>query len=573
MTDKIIDIEVFRTGTHTDSNGDTQEWTQDDVDTIAKTYNERLKADPAVEAPIVKGHPETDDPALGWVKGLHVVGDTLKAKISLVKEFAKEVKDELYKKVSIALYPDMMLRHIGFLGAVQPAVKNLEPVKFAEGEHKTIDILFSDYALPQPKDTPETIDTVKTALNQRETLYGISKKDNIGYIQKPDAYKDLQDTDFADPVNYLYPVNDLPNFLASYRTWDNYGHHYNDVERQVILSKLYAKGLEYKINIVPDRLYSESVSFSITEKENLKRIKPATYADYKDMDFADPVHFRFPLKTKSDVLISMRTFSRKSIQTQYSEAEQQEIAAKIVLASDKHGIKRNFKIWKYADISLPIESLSKTQLQDYLTQLVTNNNIDNFVTSNEGIFSMNEEMFNAFIVAAVTWVTENVNPETASQFQAFVDEWKAANAATPPADEGTPPAGTPPPAGTQASESVPAQFAERQTELEKKIAFLEKKNRLMEFNEYLQGKPNLTPAIRAKVLPLMEVATIYDNKSSKMEFSEGDKPRQALAIEVIKEVVDLIPTSVEFGEFADGKKVEKKSEIEDWETVNVDPVI
>jgi hypothetical protein len=49
-------------------------------------------------------------------------------------EFEQMVKDGKYKNVSIYLNPDNTLRHIGFLGAVPPAVQGLKPVQFAEGD-------------------------------------------------------------------------------------------------------------------------------------------------------------------------------------------------------------------------------------------------------------------------------------------------------------------------------------------------------------------------------------------------------------------------------------------------------
>jgi len=126
-------IEVFRSGTHTDSGGNTATYTNADLATIANNYNAELSKDESSLAPIVKGHPKTDAPALGWVGQLKVSGDKLLAKIKQVlPEFANEVKSGRYKKVSIALYPGNVLRHIGFLGATAPAVRGLKPVSFAD---------------------------------------------------------------------------------------------------------------------------------------------------------------------------------------------------------------------------------------------------------------------------------------------------------------------------------------------------------------------------------------------------------------------------------------------------------
>lgn len=130
-------IEVFRTGKHTDANGNSAEYTADDISQIATKYNESVESDNSNVAPIVKGHPKTDDPAYGWVERLKVNGEKLLAKVKdIVPEFSEEVKAGRFKKVSIALYPGNLLRHIGFLGAMAPAIKGLEPVSFADkGEY------------------------------------------------------------------------------------------------------------------------------------------------------------------------------------------------------------------------------------------------------------------------------------------------------------------------------------------------------------------------------------------------------------------------------------------------------
>lgn len=119
-------FEIFRTGKQTDSRGNTRTWTEEDLDKIVNTY------DPATnEAPVVVGHPKDNAPAFAWVESLKREGDTLYAKVKdVVTEFSDAVKKGMYKKRSISLYPDGSLRHIGFLGAVPPAVKGLKDLAF-----------------------------------------------------------------------------------------------------------------------------------------------------------------------------------------------------------------------------------------------------------------------------------------------------------------------------------------------------------------------------------------------------------------------------------------------------------
>lgn len=147
-------IEIFRTGTFTDANGVVETFTPETLDRIVRTYNEQVEADSSLLAPLVKGHPQTDSPAYGWVERLARRGNTLYAKLhSLSQEIIEDVKNGKFKKVSISLYPNLLLKHIGLLGAVSPAVKGLKPVEFVDFEaEKTFefaseDISFNDSEL------------------------------------------------------------------------------------------------------------------------------------------------------------------------------------------------------------------------------------------------------------------------------------------------------------------------------------------------------------------------------------------------------------------------------------------
>ncbi len=128
-------IEVFKSGTHCDSRGRDLNYTDATIGEIVSSYNLKISQDISYMAPIVKGHPAEDAPAYGWVEYLVKRGKTILAKIKNIDpEFAKELKSGKYKKVSVALYPDNMLKHVGFLGAAAPAVKGLKPIEYNEGE-------------------------------------------------------------------------------------------------------------------------------------------------------------------------------------------------------------------------------------------------------------------------------------------------------------------------------------------------------------------------------------------------------------------------------------------------------
>jgi len=132
-------IEIFKAGTHTDSAGRTWTFGAADLDRIVAGY------DPAVhEAPLVVGHPRDNAPAYGWVGGLKRAGDTLLAKFTgVAPEFEDLVRQGRFKKRSICLGKDGLLRHVGFLGAVPPAVKGLKDLAF-RADDAAVTIEFAD---------------------------------------------------------------------------------------------------------------------------------------------------------------------------------------------------------------------------------------------------------------------------------------------------------------------------------------------------------------------------------------------------------------------------------------------
>lgn len=133
-------FEIFRIGTHTATSGAEISFGAAELQGSAAAY------DPAVhEAPMVIGHPATDAPAYGWVARVRIEDDRLVVDPSEVDPaFAEAVEKGRYKKRSASFYPPghpanpkpgiWYLKHVGFLGAVPPAVKGLRPVQFGEIE-------------------------------------------------------------------------------------------------------------------------------------------------------------------------------------------------------------------------------------------------------------------------------------------------------------------------------------------------------------------------------------------------------------------------------------------------------
>jgi hypothetical protein len=94
----------------------------------------------------VVGHPSDNAPAFGWIAAIKREGNDLLVQYrDVAAEFTDWARKKLFKKKSIAIYPDGSLRHVGYLGAMPPAIKGLPDFAFAEGEFACYE--FSDWRM------------------------------------------------------------------------------------------------------------------------------------------------------------------------------------------------------------------------------------------------------------------------------------------------------------------------------------------------------------------------------------------------------------------------------------------
>lgn len=129
-------VEVFKAGRHTADDGQTLDFSPSLIRGMADAYDPALR-----EAPLVVGHPQSNLPAYGWVKGLTATDDgrLLMQAEQVDPAFEKMVQDGRFKKRSASFYHpnhpgnprpgQWYLRHVGWLGAQQPAIAGLQDVQ------------------------------------------------------------------------------------------------------------------------------------------------------------------------------------------------------------------------------------------------------------------------------------------------------------------------------------------------------------------------------------------------------------------------------------------------------------
>lgn len=198
-------VEAFAAGRHTDAEGKTKDWSDDDIKEIAEKYNAQAATDNPQRriAPVVIGHPQDDSPAYGWIDKAKAAGNKLMLKLTqLQPEFVKSLKMGLYKMRSISLYGDNSIRHLGFLGGAQPAVAGLAPFKFSDS---------SKYIVYDFK--YENIEELKAENKFFHKLFSLFKIDTSNYSKGADMpnkdieKKEVPTTDFSEQVKTLTDEN------------------------------------------------------------------------------------------------------------------------------------------------------------------------------------------------------------------------------------------------------------------------------------------------------------------------------------------------------------------------------
>lgn len=177
--------EIFKTGKYKDSKGNEREWTLADLQTMKQNYEEKNP-----DVPICCGHPKNNSPAYGWLDGLKIEnnkenGFSLFSKFKNVQEDFKEaINKGLYKTRSISVTPDLMIRHLAFLGAQTPAIKKLEEFCFSENEDDIqIETNANDDKAKSVQTEPIGDEGVSSPPSQLKNDEQEPKSDNISELQ------------------------------------------------------------------------------------------------------------------------------------------------------------------------------------------------------------------------------------------------------------------------------------------------------------------------------------------------------------------------------------------------------
>ena len=257
-------IEIFRAGRHIDDAGVAHDFSEADLAQIASGYDPTLR-----EAPLTVGHPASNLPAYGWVKGLAAVASLLKMNPHQVEpQFAEMVQAGRFKKRSASFYPPQApnnptpgrwyLRHVAFLGAQPPAVAGLKDIQFAEGDADGA-VSFSEAVLaPSTHQETTTMDEeTKARLAQAEAEAATAKAAQAAAESAATA------------------ANEKLAQFAEQQRKDRHAGHVSFAEAQVKAGKLLPKDKETAVAMLDQMAESQPVEFS--EAGVSKRVSPAEW--------------------------------------------------------------------------------------------------------------------------------------------------------------------------------------------------------------------------------------------------------------------------------------------------------
>ena len=133
-------IEFFQAGTHAGMSGKPRTYTKGWIDRVMiGKFNPNRRDQPAVI-----GHPDTNSPAWGWVSDLKRKGRRVFARFDRTDPwFFRAVKGGRFPKRSAKVHPTKGLIHVGFLGAVPPAIKGMQEIHGSR-DGETVTFSFSE---------------------------------------------------------------------------------------------------------------------------------------------------------------------------------------------------------------------------------------------------------------------------------------------------------------------------------------------------------------------------------------------------------------------------------------------
>ena len=238
FTKAILGLEIFSIGTHTDSSGQTNEFTDEDVDYMinkfgggfpefvpiklghtSDEFNRQIAAELGLPASALNGeNGEGFDgvAALGQVVNLYQDGNKMVADLKVPDEMAKLFQDEYFRDVSCELSADdegrWILDGLAMLGAERPAVGDLAGIPAAAVHKKRAAVAVRSFSQALPK----KVNMSENSDSKIDKILGLVSGDKISLSELKDAgLKFGEDADKGAVKDAVRELQDRSGMLDS----------------------------------------------------------------------------------------------------------------------------------------------------------------------------------------------------------------------------------------------------------------------------------------------------------------------------------------------------------------------
>jgi hypothetical protein len=107
---------------------------------------------------------------------------------------------------------------------------------------------------------------LRKAAEERETKYGIKFREDKGHLTPPKDYPQNEE-DYADPVNYAYPLVPEDRCRNALARWSQFRQEYEQSERNIIYERIVKHALQYGISVQ----YNPELPEAKALPENIKK--------------------------------------------------------------------------------------------------------------------------------------------------------------------------------------------------------------------------------------------------------------------------------------------------------------
>jgi len=286
-------FEIFKTGTHTSDKGISKDYTLDDLNFIAESYNPDED-----EVPIVIGHPVDNSPAFGWISDLEVTEDgKLIANApddKIQSDFLNALKEGTYKKRSISLTPEGKLRHVGFLGGAAPAVKGLADIQFSQPSSTIFEFDIEQKPDEELNELTRKIDELKESFNNLNLNFSeadsTKQKLNDVLSQFNSLRSKITQNELADYLdekisegNLTPAIKDKILNVSTFITSQNFSSEFSEIKFQSDVNNL----LKDLSDSFPKIIHFENFA---EKPDSVEEIKEEDYGDFSVDEHSKTLH-------------------------------------------------------------------------------------------------------------------------------------------------------------------------------------------------------------------------------------------------------------------------------------------